>query len=320
MHLLTRVKDVVRSLIGDLPNRVRRRRRIRELAASQPILSSERLVTDLDRLPVRQGTVVLVHSSLKALGFVTGGAEAVVEALIKVFVERRDGTFMLPTFSIDGSMHQTLTDGGPFDLRSTPSNLGAIPEAFRRHPKAKRSLHPTHSLAAIGSKAGWLVEGHHLAGTSFGDGSPMANMLAADGYLLGLGTDLGRVTFYHCLEEIEDDFPIDVFTPDSPIDVACYGHHDQVHRLSIKAHDRAPAKHRIDQPDNTHLRSFFQHRFEDRAGLSWHQIGEAPSWLIEAKKLYAEIKGLMQAGITIYSSPKDLELFRQRDDNGSDPE
>ena len=321
MNLLTRAKHVVRPIIGDLPDRIHRHRRDRELAASRKTLSLTRLVADLDRLPVRPGAVILVHSSLKALGYVEGGAEAVVQALIELFVRRRGGTVMLPTFSIDGSMHRTLISSRQFDLQETPTNLGKIPEAFRRHPEARRSLHPTHSLAAIGEAAAMLVEDHHLAGSSFGKGSPMAKLLDADGYLLGLGTDLGRVTFYHALEEIEDSFPVNVFTSDSPIDVTCLGEDSRVHRLSIKAHNHDLARHRIDQPDNQHLRGFFQDSFERQADLTWHHVGEARSWLIGAKPLYAEIKRLMQAGITIYSSPSDLAVYRQKtgDDSGSEP-
>jgi len=276
-------------------------------------------MTALDKLPVRQGAPVLVHSSLKALGYVQGGAEAVVAALIEVFVTRRSGTVMLPTFSIQGSMHRTLTAGPLFDLRQTPSNLGAIPEAFRCHPLARRSLHPTHSFAAIGGEAEQLVEGHHLAGSSFGDGTPMAGLIAANGYLLGLGTDLGRVTFYHCLEEIEDDFPIDVYTSDSPINATCRDEDGGLHQLAIKAHDRARAQHRIDQPGSADLRAFFRDRLEHDADLSWHQVGEAASWLVEAQQLYAEIKRLMQAGITVYSSPSDLDTYRRtaEDEEGS---
>lgn len=315
MDFLTRVKKVVRPVIGGLPERAYRRRRLRQLEASRPTLPPERLIADLGQLPLRAGAPVLVHSSLKALGYVQGGADAVVDALIEAFTLRRDGTVMLPTFTINGSMHQTLISESQFDQRMTPTNLGAIPEAFRRHPKARRSLHPSHSLAAIGPNAGQLVDEHQHCGSSFGEGSPMANLLAADGYLLGLGTDLGRVTFYHCLEEIADDFPIDVYTPHSPIDVACRDRNGQVHQFSIKAHAPAPAKRRIDHPDNRHLRSFFQDRFERHAGLSWHNVGEATSWLIKAKRLYAEIKQLMEAGITIYSSPSNLAAYRRAVDN-----
>ena len=321
MSLLTRAKHVVRPIIGDLPNRIHRRRRDRELAASRTTVSLERLVTDLDRLPIRPGAAALVHSSLKSLGYVDGGADAVVQALIELFVRRRGGTVMLPAFSIDGSMHQTLVSGRCFDLHATPSNLGKIPEAFRRHPEARRSLHPTHSIAAIGEMAATFIADHQLARSSFGKGSPMAKLLDADGYLLGLGTDLGKVTFYHCLEEIEDDFPMDVFTSDSPIDVTCRDQDGRMQQLSVKAHNRGLAQHRIDRPENRHLRDFFQDRFERHAGLTWHHVGEACCWLIKATSLYGEIKRLMQDGITIYSSPSDLTGYQQQagEDSGSEP-
>lgn len=306
MSIKRLVKDVIRPVVGGMPDRIQKLRRIRHLEASRPAVSAAKLVDDLAGLPVRRGAVVLVHSSLKALGYVQGGADAVVAALVEVFVERNAGTVMLPTFSIDGSMYRTLTSGRVFDVNATPSNLGAIPEAFQRHSEARRSVHPTHSLAAIGRDAASLVDGHHRCGSSFGPGSPMAEFLAAGGYLLGLGTDLGHVTFYHCLEEIEDDFPIDVFTPDSPIEADCRGDDGQIHRLHVNAHDGAVASTRIDRPENMAIRQFFQDRFERHAGLSWHPVGEASAWQVEAPRLYDQIKRLMQEGITIYSRKSDL--------------
>lgn len=65
MSLLTRAKRVVRPMVGDLPDRIHRRRRDRELAASRTTLSPEQLAADFDRLPVRPGATVLVHSSLR---------------------------------------------------------------------------------------------------------------------------------------------------------------------------------------------------------------------------------------------------------------
>lgn len=306
MSIARLVKDVIRPVVGDMPSRIQKFRRVKHLEASRPAVSTAKLVDDLAGLPVRPGAVVLVHSSLKALGYVQGGPDAVVGALVEVFVERNAGTVILPTFSIDGSMYRTLTSGRVFDVNATPSNLGAIPEAFRCHPEARRSLHPTHSLAAIGHDAAPLVDGHHRCGSSFGQGSPMAEMLAAGGYLLGLGTGVGHVTFYHCLEEIEDDFPVNVFTPDSPIVADCRGHDGKIHRLQVNAHDGAVASTRIDRPENMAIRRFFQDRFERHAGLSWHPVGEATSWLIEAARLYDEAKRLMQAGVTIYSCAADL--------------
>src|SRR5690606_27894928 len=106
-----------------------------------------------------------------------GGPQTVVDALIESIVRERSGTLMLPTYSINGTMRNTLlvgqSEGGiVFDVRSTPSNLGAIPEAFRRHPGVVRSVHPTHSFGAIGALAEELVAEHHTCGSSFGRGSP----------------------------------------------------------------------------------------------------------------------------------------------------
>ena len=165
----------------------------------------------MDAIPLPDGAVVLVHSSLKALGFVEGGPSTVVDCLVESIVRRRHGTLVLPTFSIDGTMYGTLQAANPdtvlFDAVKTPSNLGAIPEAFRIYPGVVRSVHPTHSFAALGPLAQELTATHHLCGSTFGQGSPMAAMLSHDSWILGLGTNLGNVTFYHCLEEIEDDFP-----------------------------------------------------------------------------------------------------------------
>ena len=312
MDFLRRIKTGVRPIVRGLPDRIEQQRRVRKIEASRNTQSRQSLTADLDCLPIPAGAAVLVHSSLKALGYVEGGPGTVIEALIEAVCERRGGTLMLPAFSIEGTMHRTLISGRVFDQRRTPSNLGAIPEAFRRHPGVRRSLHPTHSLAAIGPAAEMLTQDHHLADSSFGEGSPMAKLLAANGYLLGLGTDLGRVTFYHCLEEIEETFPIDVFTADSPITATCRDDAGRTHHLSVRAHDSSAASRRIDQPQNQYLRTFFQERFEQAGNLGWHQVGEASAWLIEAQRLYAEIKRLMRAGVTIYSSPSELEAFKRR--------
>ena len=73
-------------------------------------------------------------------GSVPGGADTVIDALLDAVGPH--GTLCLPTLS-----YLFTTPESPiFDVRSTPTNLGAIPEAFRRRPTAVRSVHPTHSV------------------------------------------------------------------------------------------------------------------------------------------------------------------------------
>lgn len=134
----------------------------------------------------------------------------------------------------------------------------------------------------------------------------MADMLEHESWLLGLGTNLGKVTMYHCLEEIEKDFPFNVFTADSPLSVNCKDWHGQVHRLNLNAHDGAVSKTRIDRPENEAIREFFTKRFENHADLSWHQVCQANTWFVSARKFYDESARLMRDGITIYTRESEL--------------
>ena len=309
--MISSAKHLLRSIAFYLPDRLHSLRRKRELKFSRTEISRPQLVADLSRLPIDRDAIVLVHSSLKSLGFVSGGATMVVEALVEAIVKRNGGTVMLPCYSINGTMHQTLLEQRIFDVSKTPSNLGAIPEAFRQLPEAVRSIHPTHSFAAIGPLAKWLTGTHHSCGTSFGAGSPMAKLREKQGYLLGLGTNLGTVTFYHCLEDIETGFPLAVHTADSPLTVPCRGYSGETYSLSLNALDGVVARTRIDRPENAAIREFFTERLERHAGLRWFQVGEARSWVILASALYDEARNLMNNGVTIYSTREEIEAFKR---------
>ena len=224
-----------------------------------------------------------------------------VAALIASIVTRRGGTLMLPAYSLAGGMADTLASGRAFDARATVCTLGAIPEAFRRHPGVLRSCHPTHSFAALGPRAHWLLDGHHLATSSFGEGTPLARLRQTDSRLLGLGSDIGHVTYYHCLEDIEP-FPFEVYAPGAHA-VACTDMDGIPHALHLRGH--APgglARRRIDHPENGVLRDRFTAALEQQAGLSWHQIGAARCWLVDGQAMYRTIKDLLNRGITIYAS------------------
>ena len=302
------IKAVLKRVLSPPLAAIQRRRRQSELRRRSEAITGDRLSADLAKLPIADQSVVLVHSSLKSIGFVEGGANAVVAALIDDVVRRRGGTVMFPTFSIDGTMEATLRARRRFDVRHTPSNLGVLPEAFRVTAGVVRSVHPTHSFAAIGPKAAWLVEEHHRCGTNFGEGSPMAKLLQTQSYLLGLGTDVGKVTFYHCLEDIEA-FPFNVYSPDSPFEVECVDGDGSVHVLRLPAHDADVSANRIDRPNSTALRAYYSKWLAHEAGLSWHQVGAARTWLVDCGSAYVASKRLADLGLTIYADAAAVAAF-----------
>lgn len=170
------------------------------------------LVADLEAIGVHTGMVLMVHSSLSRLGWVAGGARAVVAALLDAV--GLEGTVMMPTHSSELSdpaawQHppvpehwwKPIRDEMPaFDRVLTPtSHMGAIVECFRHVPGLRRSLHPTVSAAAVGPSAQRLTEDHELA-HGLGESSPQARLYDLDGHILLLGVTHSNNTSLHLAE------------------------------------------------------------------------------------------------------------------------
>lgn len=303
MRILRRVlKPLVKPPLDAVQGWLRRR----NLSSNLPHITQARLERELDAVNLGEAPVVLVHSSLKRIGFVEGGPATVVGALVASIVTRRGGTLAMPTFSIDGTMRNTLASGRVFDVRNTPCNLGAIPETFRKLDGVVRSVHPTHSIAALGPQADWLVRDHHRAGTNFGADTPMARILELGGHLMGIGTHLGTVTFYHCVEDLDPDYPLNVYSEDSPFTVECIDVDGQRHTLSLPGHSPDLTSTRIDRPENEALRSHFTRRFEQYAALRWFSLGDTRGWTLPLPDMHRECQRLLQEGVTIYTRAEDL--------------
>ena len=142
---------------------------------SDPKLSHEALVGDLRALGLEKGSRVVVHSSMRSIGWVPGCAEQVVDCLLEAIGD--SGLLVAPTFTYTSTR---------FDPVATPGRTGAVSEALRRHPDAARSLHPFYSMAAVGPDADVLLSGHEeLPGTAVG--SPLNRLAESGGFVLLLG-------------------------------------------------------------------------------------------------------------------------------------
>lgn len=157
--------------------------------------SFETLVKDLKKLGVKAGDALMVHSSLKSMGRVEGGAETVIAALRAVLGE--EGTLMLPALSYATSCKDLY-----FSNLETPSCVGVIPETFRKMEGVRRSNHPTHSVCVIGKYRDEICEGAELDHTPIGPHSAFMKLADYHGKILLLGCPFARNTFMHGVEEI----------------------------------------------------------------------------------------------------------------------
>ena len=165
-----------------------------------PPVTREELTRDLRALGLRPGDTVLVHSAMSRIGYVEGGAPAVVEAMLDGLGP--GGTLAVPTFPFRGGMLAFVRSDPRFDVATTPSLMGAISEAARRHPAAIRSWEPTHPVAAIGHQARFLTEDHIHGEGACDEHSPLYRLTLVGGYVLLLGVDFRNCTLLHAAEEL----------------------------------------------------------------------------------------------------------------------
>jgi len=163
-----------------------------------PGVTSKDLARGLHFLGIRSPDVILVHSSLSSFGYVEGGADGIIDGLLAAVAP--GGTVMVPTLT--GSSELGPAFPPYFDVRATPCWTGRIPETFRQRPQALRSLHPTHSVAAIGPRARELTAEHERSETPCGPETPYGRLVKLDGWVVLLGVGLQCVTLFHHVEEV----------------------------------------------------------------------------------------------------------------------
>lgn len=182
------------------------------VAATGEPRTQHSLMRDLRLLGVMPGETLLVHCAMSALGWVAGGAEAVVRALLDAVTDA--GTLVMPAQSsqlsdpanwrappVPESWIGIIREGvPPFDPRTTPTrDMGAVAELFRSWPGARRSLHPTCSFAALGPEAEWITAWQSL-GEPFGDDGPLGVLYRSAARILLLGAGFDACTALHLSE------------------------------------------------------------------------------------------------------------------------
>ena len=143
------------------------------------------------RVGVQSGDIVYCHSSLSKFGYVKGGADTVIEALLEAVGS--EGTVATPA-----GTYSQKKEGGIFDVRNSPSELGAISEALRKR-STHRSHHLTESVCAIGRLAKKLTATHSL--TPCGAESPFQKFIDWDAQILLLGVSHNSNTTFEAIEE-----------------------------------------------------------------------------------------------------------------------
>jgi aminoglycoside 3-N-acetyltransferase len=181
-----------------------------EHIASRTPVTRSRLARDLRQLGLQPG-IAMVHASISSLGWVVGGSQAVVAALLDCLGP--DGTLCAQAswedipFGLAGWPPEWRAayeaELPPFDpaLSAAAPYEGRLAERIRTWPGARRSASPGTGIAAIGACAAELTASHRLD-DSFGAGTPYARLVAAGAQIVLLGAPLRTISLLHHAEAI----------------------------------------------------------------------------------------------------------------------
>jgi aminoglycoside 3-N-acetyltransferase len=253
--------------------------------------TSADLIANLNRSLPSDFEILMVHSSFDTfLPMYKGTAKDLVNALIEFCGP--DRTLAMPSFVMGGRSYDqgAYFESRPFNVRTTPSDMGLVAEIFRRTPKVLRGLHPTCGLCALGPLAKDLTTGHHVSKTGLSPDSPFGLMNRRSTAILGLG-----VEYYRCLTHVHtapaamgDEFPIKFAERSMNVTVVDY--------------DGARYECKVGLPDRTKkldLRVLWSVLSQDEL-VEWRFHGIPMFVIPKAGVLTARLVEAARRGITVY--------------------
>lgn len=182
------------------------------------IHKKENLILQLEKSGLKPHDTVLVHSSMKAAGQTENGADTVIDAFMEYFSE---GLLIFPTHTW-ASINR---DNTFYDSLTAKPCVGVLPELFLKRPGVIRSLHPTHSLAAVGKNAEDFLSGEENASTPCPRSGCYGKLYDLDSRIIFIGCSLKSNTILHGAEEwndvpqrLSDEYlPLKIKTPSGEI-------------------------------------------------------------------------------------------------------
>ena len=238
------------------------------------------LMNHLSEMGVDPKGTLLVHSSMKSIGQVEGGADTVLDALMEYM---KDGLLIFPTHTWD----RVSLEKPVYDADITASCVGLLTNMFRKREGVVRSLHPTHSVAAYGRDAEAYTAGEENTHSPCPREGCWGRLYDRKAQILMLGCGLERYTFLHSVAEWVD-------VPGRLT--------ESVHELYSVAPDGT--KYNVWQHRHAGVNSDWfvkmEEEYAQRGALSYGHFGDAKCLLVDAVK---------SADIALEWLEKDIDLF-----------
>lgn len=161
------------------------------------MFTKQELTQQIRAMGIVPSDTVLIHTSMRAVGMVENGAHGIIDAFRDYLTE---GLFLVPTHT-----WATVTRENPvYDVRSSVPCIGTLPTAAAFRLDGIRSLHPTHSIWAIGKDAAEFIRNEETAPTPGTPGYAWDRLAERNAKILLIGVGNDKNTFIHAVEEVAD--------------------------------------------------------------------------------------------------------------------
>ncbi len=144
---------------------------------------------------VRRGDTIFSHISLLKLGLIGDARkpQEMVTAFTSAITDMLgpEGCFITPSYSY------SFCKGEPFNLSTTPSDVGPFSNQLLQEPKVQRSREPIFSVAALGNVGDLFADLPH---SCFGADCIYERLLNRQSKIVNIGLSLSHLTPIHYLE------------------------------------------------------------------------------------------------------------------------
>ena len=295
--------DYIKSIISRRSDSLNKKMEHYRKIAKENKITKDNVCEILDSLNIK--TDILLHSSEINIGKFLFKKEELVDILIDR-VNIREHTLMAASLSFSEGMYNYVVKNTErvFDVKTAPIMTGVLNEIIANRPGVIRSLHPSHSVVAIGNRALYYTENHEMDETPFARNSPWWKIIESNGCILLFGAPK-NITSIHAVEDaIGNVYPWKIYLKKKyafdVIDVE--GIH---HTVLTTCHNPATSIRR------THLPDFIQ---ELKKNGLWNSkpIGASEIVLLSAKGMALTYLNWVEKGYSIYGKHKVTHKLVER--------
>lgn len=249
------------------------------------------LVQQLRKMGIAKGDSLMVHSAMSKIGHLEEGPKTLVDALLECVGP--NGHLLMPSSPVKALQLEHIQAHTTFDVKNTPSAMGAVTEYFRKLPDVRRSAHPTEPVCVWGNEAEWFIHEHFGQISPYNLQSPWYKLMEKKGKILYIGVTLiNSGTHLHVLEDLTD-FKYPVYHEEI-FNCTVIDENGQANQMITKVHNPEFSRRRKCD-DLIPL-------FEKKQVLRKTKLGRANSLLLDAyTMLETMIASYEKDGVTMYT-------------------